>query len=218
MRIHFSISPNSETVPFDYQSLLLKRFHKWLGQNEIHDDISLYSYSWLNGGKISKDGYIFPKGASWFFSAWDEAIIKQLISGVMNDTALFNGMYIKEITMQETPVFGSENKFLVASPVLIRKYDETKKAKHIKYVEPEADILLTETLKRKFTAANLNLDVAVCFDRESTKSKTKLVNINGINNRANMCPVIIKGGAQALQFAWNVGVGHSTGCGFGALY
>lgn len=58
----------------------------------------------------------------------------------------------------------------------------------------------------------------VSFDKNYFNPKTKLVRINGIDSRANFCPVIIEGNPEAIRFAWNVGVGHSTGCGFGAIY
>ena len=41
--------------------------------------------------------------------------------------------------------------------------------------------------------------------------------INGIKNKASICPVIVKGTSEQIAFAWNVGVGNSTGIGFGAL-
>ncbi|PJA95412.1 MAG: CRISPR-associated endoribonuclease Cas6, partial [Ignavibacteriales bacterium CG_4_9_14_3_um_filter_34_10] len=79
MRLHFSLTENTQTVPFDYQHFLIGAFHKWMGWNEIHDEISLYSLSWLQGGKMVKDGFNFPNGARWFVSFWDEEIGKQLI-------------------------------------------------------------------------------------------------------------------------------------------
>lgn len=218
MRIHFSLTPNTETVPFDYQNFLIGTFHKWMGWNEIHDEISLYSLSWLNGGKMVKDGFNFPKGAKWFVSFWDEEIGKQLIMNAMKDPIVCCGMLVKEIQIQETPQFGTKEKFIAASPIFIRKYDENRKAIHLTTKDEDADFYLTETLKKKLKTANLEFDVKVNFDRSYYNSKTKLVKINGIENKANFCPIIIEGNSEAIKFAWNVGIGHSTGCGFGALY
>ena len=69
MRLHFTLSPNTETVPFGYQRLLTGTFHKLLGENAVHDAISLYSLSWLHGGvtmrngKKIEGGLDFPQGA-----------------------------------------------------------------------------------------------------------------------------------------------------------
>ena len=43
MRIYIRTTPNSSVLPFDYQQKLIGTIHKWLGNNEIHDKISLYS-------------------------------------------------------------------------------------------------------------------------------------------------------------------------------
>ncbi|MBU2471792.1 MAG: CRISPR-associated endoribonuclease Cas6, partial [Bacteroidetes bacterium] len=204
-------------VPFNYQDFLIGVFHKWMGWNKIHDEISLYSLSWLQGGKGVKDGFDFPKGARWFISFWDEELGKQLIMSAMKNTDVCCGMCVKEIQMQENPQFSSKERFIASSPIFIRKYDENRKATHLTFNNKEADHYLTETLKKKLKSANLDYDVKVSFDRLYFKPKTKLVKINGIENKANFCPVIIEGNPEAVRFAWNVGVGHSTGCGFGAI-
>lgn len=218
MRLHFYLTTNTQTVPYDYQNFLISIFHKWMGWNKIHDEVSLYSLSWLQGGKMTKGGFDFPKGAKWFISFWDEEIGKQLIMSAMKDPDGCCGMVVKEIQMQDTPQFSSKEKFIASSPVFIRKYDENRKATHLTYKDEEADFYLTETLKKKLKTANLDCKVKVSFDKTYYNPKTKLIKINGIENRANFCPVIIEGDPEAIRFAWNVGIGHSTGCGFGAIY
>ena len=218
MRLHFSLTPNTEKVPFEYQRYLIGAFHKWMGENKIHDKISLYSLSWLQGGKMIKDGFDFPSGAKWFISFWDEDIGKQLIMSAMREPDVCCGMAVSEIQIQETPEFSEKERFTTASPILIRKYDEKRRAKHLTYNDEEADAYMTETLRKKLKQAGIEAEAKTCFDKSYYNSKTKLVEINGIKNRANFCPVIVEGDKEAVKFAWNVGIGHSTGCGFGALY
>ena len=55
MRIYLRTTPNDVIVPFDYQQKIVGTIHKWLGNNEIHDKISLYSFSWLLGGNMIVD-------------------------------------------------------------------------------------------------------------------------------------------------------------------
>ena len=52
MRLHFFLTPNRQPVPFSYQHFLTGAFHKWLGANELHDNLSLYSLSWLDGSRM----------------------------------------------------------------------------------------------------------------------------------------------------------------------
>ncbi len=218
MRLHFLLTPNKTVVPFDYQHFLVGTFHKWMGWNEMHDEISLYSLSWLQGGKAIKDGLEFPNGARWFVGFWDEDIGKQLIMKAMKDPEVCCGMFVKEIQMQDDPTFSGKERFIVSSPVLIRKYDDKRKAIHLTFKDEDAETYLTETLKKKLNKASITANIKVSFDKNYYNPKTKLVRINNINNRANFCPVIVEGDAEAVKFAWNVGIGHSTGCGFGALY
>jgi len=218
MRLHLYLSPNNQIVPFDYQHFLIGAFHKWMGRNELHDDISLYSLSWLQGGKMMKDGFNFPNGAKWFISFWDEEIGKQLIMSAMKDPFVCCGMKVSEIQIQENPSFSNKERFTAASPIFIRKYDENRKAKHLTPIDNDADYYLSETLKKKLSIAKLNYKAEVRFDKNYINPKTKLVRINGIENRANFCPVVIEGDPEAILFAWNVGIGHSTGSTFGALY
>lgn len=218
MRLHFELTPNRDKVPFDYQYLLVGAFHKWMGWNELHDDISLYSIGWLKDAKILKSGLEFPNGTNWFISFWDNAIGKQLISHAMKNPDVCCGMSVKEIQIQDDPNFSTKEVFYLSSPILIRKYDNNRKAIHLTFKDEESDFLLTETLIRKLKLANLSTNINVRFDRDYHNPKTKLIRIKDIENRASMCPIIIEGDSEAIRFAWNVGIGHSTGSGFGAIY
>lgn len=218
MRLHFQITPNIQIVPFDYQHFLIGAFHKWSGWNKSHDETSLYSLGWLQGAKLTKNGFDFPKGASWFISLWEDHNMKQLIKGIMDEPDICCGMKIEEIQMQDTPAFGCKEVFKVATPVFIRKYNQNGKTTHLTFQDKEADYYLTETLNQKMKIAGLDYNVNVSFDKTYNSPKTKLVRINKIKNKANFCPVIIEGDPEAIKFAWNVGIGHSTGCGFGAIY
>ncbi|AEI51282.1 CRISPR-associated endoribonuclease Cas6 [Runella slithyformis] len=219
MRIHLKISANKAPVPFDHLPYLVGAFHKWLGQNELHGDVSLHSFSWLNGGKGTAKGLIFETGATWFISAFDETVIKQLIIGIQDSPEICFGMTVREIMIQETPDFESPKRFTLNSPVLLKGHDTPKtQKKHLEFSDPESDEALTKILTNKLTKAGLDsTGVKVYFDRTYQNAKTKLVNYRGIGNKASICPVIVEGTPEQIGFAWNVGMGHSTGIGFGAL-
>ena len=224
MRLHFTLSPNTETVPFDYPYLLTGTFHKLLGENAIHDTISLYSLSWLHGGvtmrngKKIEGGLDFPQGARWFISAHDETLLQKIAGGALRDTDVCYGMKVTEIRTQLTPDFGSRFCFKAGSPILARSKEVKGRVTHYTHTDPEADQVLTQTLRHKLDIAGLDSSSAkVQFDRTYRNAKTKLVTIKGIGNRCTVCPVVVEGAPEAVQFAWNVGVGHLTGNGFGSL-
>ncbi len=226
MRLHFTLSPNNKTVPFDYQHYLTGAFHKWIGDNDLHDGISLYSLSWLQGGvtmrqgKRIEGGLDFPDSARWFVSSHDETLMQKIADGAMRDSVVCCGMSVREVHAQLTPDFGARFCFKVGSPVLARSKDIDGRVTHFLHSDKEADEVLTQTLRHKMDKAGLDENhktVSVQFDRAYRGARTKLVTIKGIGNRASVCPVIVEGTPEAVRFAWNVGVGHLTGNGFGSL-
>ena len=229
MRLHFTLSPNREPVSFAYQHRLTGVFHKWLAANDLHDKISLYSLAWLDGSRRVRDKLEFPRGAKWFVSFYENEYAERLVSGALNDSEMFCGMRVERIEQQTAPNFGTKYNFKVASPVFVKgKQPESgKPPHHYLWNEPEADQLMTATLIHKMDAANresgtthftdADKQVTVSFDREFAHPKIKLVRIKNIDHKTSVCPVIIEGTSEALQFAWNVGIGNGTGSCFGSL-
>lgn len=222
MRLHLTLTPNSEPVPFNYQHQLTGALHKWLGQNDLHDKISLYSFSWLRGKtKRVDDGLIFPNGAMWFISFWESKYGSDLIQGIVDKPEVIYGMNVDQVKIAKTPSFKSKECFKVASPVLVRKNLDNESRQHLTFNDKDADEFLSRTLNRKLSEAGLQNTfepLKVTFDKSYPNPKTKLVNLKGTQLRANLCPVILQGDPKAIEFAWTVGVGELTGSGFGALY
>lgn len=229
MRIALQISPSKTNVPFSHLPVLVGTLHKWLGPNEEHDDISLYSFSWLQGSRPapSRDGLRFANGAVWHISAMDTDFLKRSISGIMAQPDIRWGMRVEQVTIAPAPAFadGATVRFRTLSPILIKRdelrYPGQSDERHTKFYvfdDPQSDELLTETLRHKLRKAGLPDEGAYArFDRTYQGAKTKLVNYRQIENRGSLCPVLITGSSEQIAFAWTVGVGNSTGVGFGCL-
>jgi len=218
MRIIITTTPNNKIIPFEYQQLLTGAIHKWLGSNnEEHDALSLYSFSWLKNGRAEKAGINFMYGATFFISSFDEGIIKKIITGIQNDPTMFCGMAVRELTIQQTPQFGNEASFSLASPVFIkRRLDD--RIKFYYHDDDESDTFMTETLVKKLNEAGIDSkNVQVAFDKNYRNPSRKGTTYKGVKSIGSICPVIIKGTPEQIAFAWNVGLGNSTGIGFGAL-
>ena len=217
MRIHLSIGAPEKPLPFDHQHLLVGTIHKWLGWNEEHGKVSLSSFSRFEGGKVTKAGLIFEKGISFFFSSHYPEQIQKLISGIQADRTMFNGLEVREILMQEDPNLSGRELFFPGSPIFIKRMNG-EKIDHILYDDPRAGSYLKETMITKMEKAGLKDDtLEISFDAAYRKAGSKMVTYNGIKNKANWCYVIIKGKPETKLFAWNVGLGNSTGIGFGAI-
>jgi CRISPR-associated endoribonuclease Cas6 len=225
MRLHFVLSPNTQPVPFGYPHFLTGAFHRWLGNNELHDGLSLYSLGWLQGGKADRGGLQFPRGAQWFMSAPDSQsgahLLETIARSALTSPDVCCGMEVREVAAEATPEFGLRRVFRANSPILVKDKDDSEgKIPHLLWNDPRADELLTKTLRHKLDAAGLgdhSPGATMRFVRDYRGAKSKLISIKGIQNRANFCPVIVEGAPEVVQFAWNVGAGHLTGSCFGSL-
>lgn len=218
MRVHIQLSKNKEIVPFNYQELQVSKLHYWLGKNKVHDALSLYSFSWLKNGKaLGNKGLDFRNGSQYFISSLDDGLIKQIIKGIQADNDFGYGMKITSLTLEKEPDFNNENTFQVASPVFIKRQIDGK-TKFYYPTDSEANTLLTETLINKLEKAKLNSKgVNVRFDESYLNINIKGTLYKGVHNKGTICPVIVEGTSEQIAFAWNVGIGNSTGIGFGSL-
>jgi len=217
MRIHLIIQTENRIIPFDHQHLLTGTIHKWLGWNDEHGRVSLYSFSRLEGGHATAGGLRFEEKTSFFFSSYHIDLIKKLISGIQADPLLFQGLQVSEISIQEDPDLSGRDLFFSASPIFIKRR-VGEKVDHIVFDDPRANSCLKETLQTKMVEAGITDDsFEIGFEINYSRARTKKITYNGVQNRASWCPVIIKGKPETKLFAWNVGLGNSTGIGFGAI-
>ena len=218
MRIYLHLSKNNDLIPFNYQQFLTGSLHKWMGKENIeHGGVSLYSFSWLQNVDTKGKGINLKRGSCFFISAYDDTLIKTIMKGIMLDPTVCFGSSVSAIDIQENPAFSTMQHFSIASPVLVRRFDG-EKDNHIVFDDEKASDYLTETMQRKLSKVGLPTDnVKVRFDENYHNPRTKIITYKGIGNRVNICPVIVEGTPEQVAFAWNVGVGHSTGIGFGAL-
>ncbi len=217
MRIHLKIQTSNKIIPFDHQPLLTGTIHKWLGRNDEHGKVSLYSFSQLEGGKATPNGLKFERGTFFFFSSYNSELIKKMIAGIQADPTLFYGLTVIEIIIQEDPDLADRKLFFTASPIFIKRRVEDR-INHIRFDDPLAGSYLKETLQTKMGEAGIEDEsFDIRFETSYPKAGTKKITYNGVQNRANWCPVIIEGKPETKLFAWNVGLGNSTGIGFGAI-
>lgn len=220
MRLHIKTTQNVTLIPFDYQQKMTGVLHKWLGDNnQEHGEVSLYSFSWLRNTKEAGKGLNCPKGASFFVSFYDTQRLKEVLSNIRTEPEMFCGMFVEDVVIEDTPDLTQQEQFSLGSPILIKR-PVNGKITEFYYDNPESGKLLEETLRTKMNLAGIPDDdtLSIAFNLSYAKKKTKLVWYDNISNKANMCPVIIKGSNLTKQFAWNVGLGNSTGVGFGSIY
>ena len=196
--------------------------HKWLGKgNDEHGNISLYSFSALHGAKFGNQKVSCPNGAKFFISFYDINKAKTIIKSVLDNPEMFAGLTVTDLTIEEDKDLSNREIFYFASPILVKSSGENNsKSKEYTFEDSDANIIMTKTLKTKMRLAGLpqDDDLEVKFDVSYANKKHTIFWYKGISMRVNKCPVIIKGSALTKSFAWNVGIGNSTGIGLGAIY
>lgn len=220
MRLNLRLTGNTEPVPFDHLHQLTGALHKWLGPNELHDQLSLYSFGWLDGAKPADGALDFPRGAAWTVSFHDPALAKKLLSGMLQKPDVAYGMRVFEAREQEPPHFSGCYRFKVAGPVVVRAPREGGGRDYLLWNDPRAAEALTRVLRRKLSAAGYtgeHLAATAEFDQAYNGARPKLLTIKGIKHKASLCPVVVTGTPEAVRFAWLVGAGELTGSGCGAL-
>lgn len=220
MRIHIQFIAKNAIIPFNHLPLLTGTIHKWIGvNNQEHGEVSLYTFSWLQGGKkhASGKGLIFEHTGSFFISAHSNELLQSIIKNIHADNTMFMGLEVKEIIMQQDPDFVGKELFFPASPIFVkRKVDDV--IKHYTFYDEQTSLFLKETLETKMKCAGIEDEsLQLTIDKTYPKPKTKLVQYGTVKNKAFYCPIIIQAKPETKAFAWNVGLGNSTGIGFGAL-
>lgn len=220
MRLIIKTTPNTVPIPFDYQSKMVGTLHKWIGKdNDLHDSLSLYSFSFLHNTERRGNALACPKGSYFFISFYDEFVAKSVCGSILEMPEMFCGITAADIVIEATPDLTERELFRLASPVFVKRKNPDGALKFYTYEDSEVSDLLKETIFTKMKNAGLPLDESldIRFDTSYSGKKIKMVTYNGIKNKVSVCPVIISGQNYTKQFIWNVGLGNSTGIGLGAI-
>jgi CRISPR-associated endoribonuclease Cas6 len=223
MKFKVLLSPNREVVPFDYMHKLTGVFHYWLGPNDLHGILSLYSISMLQGGTldVSKAGFNFPEGAWWEIGIHNAEIAERLIKGLLLKPPVFYGMEVRKVERLRAPEFRNRKfVFRANSPILLRKNTDKDRREFVLFDHPEATLCMHRVMDHKLEAAGLKDKVgqyALYFDAGFNNPKTKLIRYKETDLKGSVCPVVAIGSSEFMDFAWSVGVGELTGSGFGSM-
>ena len=229
MKIKIEFTKNNEPVPFDYISKLNGYLHKILGNdNKFHDGISLYSTSFLHGGKMDKKTKMlnFSDGGIWYVSSNDGNFILDFINNIYNHIDFAYGMKLSKVEMIKPELINENDLYLfnTKSPILLKERNfETNKNV---YYTHEDDLKITSQMMKNIIlkkASKIGFEINsddffISFNNLYDGSKIKWVKVKSVGNKASACPIFLKTKRKDVaEFIYNVGVGHSTGSGFGFL-
>lgn len=230
MRILIRFSENKEPVPVVNQDILNTYIHKCLGaNNEYHDSKNDYCISHLYGGKMNEDKTIsFNNGGYICVTSKNESFLNRLISGVLKNTELSWGMKFKTFDFISEKFIGSEMKkqenvwhhFATLSPFIIKKYIDKKTYTFATLDDDNFSEEVKQHMINKLTKIYHNIDLTgfdIKIENRPT-NKIKRILVKNVINKANQCQISIFCKANVAEKIYNLGIGQSTGSGFGTIY
>ncbi|MDH6313131.1 CRISPR-associated endoribonuclease Cas6 [Parabacteroides sp. PFB2-10] len=124
-----------------------------------------------------------------FISFYDDHYLKQALKTILSDPAMFNGMRVKDVIIEDNPNFTNKNLFRCGGSIFIRRHGEDGKDTYYTYESELAGDLLKETLLHKMEIAGLPPDetLQISFDMTYPKKKIKLVDYRGVKNKVSQC-------------------------------
>jgi CRISPR-associated endoribonuclease Cas6 len=230
MKLKIEFTKNTKPVPFTYMSNVNGYLHTIIGRNnKYHDKLSHYSTSFLHGGKITKDKkhLDFSNGVVWYISSPDvNFLMNNIAVNIDNHPDFIYGMKLNSINRINVMDFDEQKEHIIKtkSPILLKWYDNKTK-KNFYYTYESDDSITSQMMKNiiikkaKLMGKNLNSnDFDIKFNREYEGKKIKWSSIKNIHHKTSVCPVKVKANDKdILNLIYDLGVGHSTGSGFGFL-
>jgi len=222
MRVKILLSGTNNELPINHQHLVNSFIHRALGKdNQYHDAKNTYSISQLQGGNWIKGtkNISFKNGGYITISSLDEKFINNILISLYS-TPFHGDIKVIGIEFIDEKFYNGWNHFVTLSPFIIKKYSSKKEYSFHTIDEEGFNVTLKNYLINKLTKINPDLDLT-CFDVEIPKHvnhKTSKVIIKNVVNIGNSCHININTNKKVAELLYNIGIGQSTGCGFGTIY
>lgn len=223
MRIKFNFTKNTKPVPVNHQQFLNGYIHKCLGENNVyHDSKSDYSISILQGGRIDIESKTlnFEKGAYFTVTSDDNVFIKTLLMGVLVNPELFFGMKFSGVDYIDEKFHNGWNYFITLSPFILKEYVDKKNYRYITLKDDDFSKKIKTHLinKLKKIDEKLNLTDFDVVVEPNSFNKVKTIMVKNVANKANHCQINIHCSKKVAKILYTIGIGQSTGSGFGTIY
>lgn len=218
IKIYFKPTNGSDKVvlPFNTQKELNSFLHKTIGvNNKWHDAFSNYSISGIQGGKMLDPGSIIFKDTMPYiqFTTLDTELMEVLLTNLSKKEHTFYNLEYDRVEFQSRNIEKYYDNVQTISPLLL--VDKTGRKITFK------DEHFIETLKKncidKLAHFGINDDTFDIVLRNPEKSKTKLVFVGNISNLCTYSSFKVYGKKETRETIYALGLGKSTGSGFGAV-
>lgn len=228
MRIKILFTPSTELVPINNQSELNSYIHKCIGNNNyFHDSFSDYSISSLQGGRLvdKKRGLVqydnphfFVTGEQMEDNPRPMSLLTTIMTSVMGNPNFINGMKFLNIEFGDFIVNKHCDTIQTISPILL--YDKNI-GRNITFKDDNFLKLLIENSKNKLNKiSELNKEdidsLKISFKRIDN-AKIKHIKVKNVINTSSLVRLRVEGNPRVRKILYTMGLGKSTGSGFGAI-
>lgn len=218
MRLRINLTHPTQDVPVNNQHQMNGFIYAILGNdNPYHDSVSDYSISSLQGGRLKEDKLTlsFEESNPYFYVAsQNSTFIGDFILGTKRENVSLFGMRIDniDITHDFRPHDYCDD-IITISPILIRGKDNRK----IQFDSPEWIVEIMRNCTGKLRHQGIE-DKTFRIELVATgKPKKKCVWVGDVFNPCSSVRLRVYGKKKTREALYNLGIGNSTGSGFGAV-
>lgn len=217
MRIKIELTQPTESVPVNNQHFLNGFIFASFGKNcNKHDKFSDYNITSLQGGKLNDDKKTlsFPKSKPYFYISGNDEFIKFAVNAFVNSNASFFGMKFYNIDVtNDFKVNEYFDHIVTISPIIVKN----KNGKKISFKDSQWIENLTDNCKKKLEYLGINDPTFRLEIVNPHKAKEKCI---WVGNTFNICSNVrlkVHGYKRTRTILYNMGLGGSTGSGFGGI-
>jgi len=222
MRIKILLSGTNNQLPINNQDIVNSFIHRALGKdNKYHNQKNDYSISSLQGGKWipGTNNISFVNGGYITISSLNKEFLDDILLGLYK-TPFYQDIKVSGLEFIEEQFYSGWNHFATLSPFIIKEQQDNRKYSFLTLNDVNFESKVKDYLLLKLSKINPKLDFSE-FDvkiENNPNHKVKKVLVKNVINRANQCQVSIKCKREVAELIYNIGLGQSTGSGFGTIY
>lgn len=215
MRIKLNFTKNTDNVPNNLE-VLTSYIHNCLGRNnQYHNNTSNYCISNMQGGTVINGGreISYLNGGYILVTSKDVKFIDAFIMGAEKNKEYGYGMSFINFDIINDTFYNGKNYFLATETgILLKdKNDTFVTIKDANFAE-----FLKDRLIKKLSLRHPNLNLSnVKVSVNGYKSKN--VYLHKIKNISSTCNIVVECDKKVAEAIYNMGIGISTGSGFGTL-
>ena len=214
MRIKINFSCHKDGFDKPIQDYVNSFIHKLLGHNNVyHDSFSNYSISSLNGGVIVDGKITYPYGGYLYISSLDMDFLFKIKKALLKTNFQLCDMSPVSANIEDFYPMNEYDIIRTVNPILLKDGDNIITYKDENFIE-----VLLEKSKKKLLHNGIPYNKVETLNIEPfhfEKAKVKYAKVKNVINKSSHVMLCIKGDRDARYALYNLGLGKSTGCGFG---